>query len=298
MPFPWKKAKGTRFSRLVADLHQSPKRGGSLVVETGFPTSLVDLFVKNRDRLRKPTKRKPTSSQIQTPPTTTHQPPSPPQSSPSSTRNEELQSPRIDVGNKLVLVNRESQQQEEAEEETVACHAAFKFLLVVALAFCARNLALWIMLVAFLLMLTEFVWTRFLRPESKGVFWDSWVPNGLSVLNRLDKKLGSSAAAAEELVVKREATVSLDPCGMIELEDDCVEEIEIAESESESESLKTEMKVEEEMTETSIREILTCEAERSRRARIKRTLVKKFVPKKLRQGRKQWKSNNKDESCS
>ncbi|GAV65629.1 hypothetical protein CFOL_v3_09144 [Cephalotus follicularis] len=55
MPLPWKK---TRISRLVADL-QSPKRGGSLVVETGFPTSLIDLFVKNRDRLKKKKKSKP-----------------------------------------------------------------------------------------------------------------------------------------------------------------------------------------------------------------------------------------------
>lgn len=57
MPLLWKKAKTTRMSRMVADL-QSPKRGGSLVVETGFPTSLIDLFVKNRDRLRKPSIKK------------------------------------------------------------------------------------------------------------------------------------------------------------------------------------------------------------------------------------------------
>ncbi|CAK7357331.1 unnamed protein product [Dovyalis caffra] len=57
MPLPWKKNKGSRFSRIVADL-QSPKRGNSLVVETGFPTSLVDLFHKNRERLRKPTAKK------------------------------------------------------------------------------------------------------------------------------------------------------------------------------------------------------------------------------------------------
>ncbi|XP_030552389.1 uncharacterized protein LOC115756672 [Rhodamnia argentea] len=58
MPLPWKKSRVTRISRLVADLQSSPRRGGSLVVETGFPTSLVDLFVKNRDRLRKPSRRK------------------------------------------------------------------------------------------------------------------------------------------------------------------------------------------------------------------------------------------------
>ncbi|KAL3729713.1 hypothetical protein ACJRO7_026795 [Eucalyptus globulus] len=58
MPLPWKKSRVTRISRLVADLQSSPRRGGSLVVETDFPTSLIDLFVKNRDRLRKPSRRK------------------------------------------------------------------------------------------------------------------------------------------------------------------------------------------------------------------------------------------------
>lgn len=56
MPWPWKKAKVSRISRLVADLQ--PPRPNSLVVETGFPTSLVDLFVKNRDRLKKPIKKR------------------------------------------------------------------------------------------------------------------------------------------------------------------------------------------------------------------------------------------------
>ncbi|PQM37221.1 uncharacterized protein Pyn_18362 [Prunus yedoensis var. nudiflora] len=56
MPLPWKKMRVNRISQFVADL-QSPKRGGSLVVQTGFPTSLVDLFVKNRDHLKKPSKK-------------------------------------------------------------------------------------------------------------------------------------------------------------------------------------------------------------------------------------------------
>ncbi|ESQ44559.1 hypothetical protein EUTSA_v10003311mg [Eutrema salsugineum] len=51
MSLPWKKS--GRISRFMSEFQQSPKRGGSLVVETGFPTSLIDLFVKNRDRLKK-----------------------------------------------------------------------------------------------------------------------------------------------------------------------------------------------------------------------------------------------------
>ncbi|CAN0911554.1 hypothetical protein LINGRAHAP2_LOCUS26936 [Linum grandiflorum] len=60
MPLPWKKSKVATISRLVTDLHHhSPNRGNSLVVQTGFPASLVDLFYKNRDRLKK--KKKPSS---------------------------------------------------------------------------------------------------------------------------------------------------------------------------------------------------------------------------------------------
>ncbi|XP_073311576.1 uncharacterized protein [Primulina huaijiensis] len=61
MPFPWKKVKSIRISRLLNDhLHNSQKRrdGSSLVVETGFPTSLIDLFIKNREKLKNSSKKK------------------------------------------------------------------------------------------------------------------------------------------------------------------------------------------------------------------------------------------------
>ncbi|XP_052201902.1 uncharacterized protein LOC127807819 isoform X1 [Diospyros lotus] len=58
MHLPWKHSKSKRISNLVADHLHPPKRGGSLPVETGFPTSLVDLFHKNRDRLKKRSKKK------------------------------------------------------------------------------------------------------------------------------------------------------------------------------------------------------------------------------------------------
>ncbi|WCJ24342.1 ethylene-responsive nuclear protein / ethylene-regulated nuclear protein (ERT2) [Euphorbia peplus] len=57
MPSPWKKAAGlSRITRFMADLHPT-KPCTSMVVQTGFPTSLVDLFVKNSCRLKKPTKK-------------------------------------------------------------------------------------------------------------------------------------------------------------------------------------------------------------------------------------------------
>ncbi|XWS16665.1 hypothetical protein CRYUN_Cryun34aG0110500 [Craigia yunnanensis] len=288
MPFPWKKAKVTRISRLVADLHQSPQHGGSLVVQTGFPTSLIDLFVKNRDRLRKSPKRK-SSPQIQTP--LTHLPSSPPQSFPAPPFHEELQSPQIDFG-KLVLINREC-------EERIAFHVALKIFLVVALVVSTRNLALWIMMVAFLLVIIEFVGTSvfgFLRPKSKTFFFDSWIGKGLLVFKKWDWEQESSA---EELVVKQQGTVFPDSYEWIELEDDCIEEIQIAEPKLDCvsvgkgcESLETQIKVEEMETR---REILICKRERGRSARIKRNFIKKFVPKKLRHGKQQGKSNNKDQ---
>ncbi|XP_077210699.1 ethylene-responsive nuclear protein / ethylene-regulated nuclear protein (ERT2) [Tasmannia lanceolata] len=56
MPLLWKKAKIGRISRFVSDLRS--KRSRSLVVQTGFPTSLADLIVQNRDRLKKSSKKK------------------------------------------------------------------------------------------------------------------------------------------------------------------------------------------------------------------------------------------------
>ncbi|CAN0890321.1 hypothetical protein LINGRAHAP2_LOCUS16365 [Linum grandiflorum] len=49
---------------MVTDLHHhSSKHGNSLVVQSGFPASLVDLFYKNRDRLKK---KEPSSRKMKT----------------------------------------------------------------------------------------------------------------------------------------------------------------------------------------------------------------------------------------
>ncbi|KAL4366908.1 hypothetical protein GQ457_05G025940 [Hibiscus cannabinus] len=215
MHFPWKKSKVARIARLVAGLHQSPKRGGSLVVETGFPTSLVDLFVKNRDRLRKSSKRK---CRFVAPPT-------PPLA--QSPCNEDLQSPDMDVG-EVVFISRENN-----DDRRIPFHVAFKVLLAVALAVCTGSLAIWILIAALVLVLIKFAGARswgFLRPESE-------IPNGLK------------SRAGE--------TESPDPCELIELRDE----------------LKMESGKE------------TCKSEGSRSSRIKTSLIKKFVPKKLRHGK-------------
>ncbi|RID45088.1 hypothetical protein BRARA_I01841 [Brassica rapa] len=69
MSLRWNKQKTGRLSRFMSELQHSPKRGGIMVVETGFPTSLIHLFVKNRDRLKKSSSRtKRILRQIQTAP--------------------------------------------------------------------------------------------------------------------------------------------------------------------------------------------------------------------------------------
>nr|XP_016494591.1 PREDICTED: uncharacterized protein LOC107813800 [Nicotiana tabacum] len=59
--FPWKKVKkGASISQMVKKHVMNSQRGAGsspLMVETGFPTSLVDLVVKNRSRFKKKTKK-------------------------------------------------------------------------------------------------------------------------------------------------------------------------------------------------------------------------------------------------
>lgn len=61
MPVPWKKSKS---SKVFGDRMNSSKNGGSLVVETGFPTSIVDLFHKHRDKIMKKSLNKKQSQEI------------------------------------------------------------------------------------------------------------------------------------------------------------------------------------------------------------------------------------------
>lgn len=242
------------------------------MVETGFPTSLIDLFVKNRDRLRKSSKRK-SVPQILIP--------SPP-------CNEELQSPDMDDG-ELVIITR------EGDDEKIGLHLVFKISLMVALAVSTRNLAVWIMMASLLLVAIEFVGTHFLGflgPQSKTLFFDSWIRKGLK-------------SRADELVEKQQGTDFPGPCEVIELKDGIRRETAIVTCNSER-SRRTDfpdpcevIELKEEMRREGA--TITCKSERSRSARFKTSLIKKFVPKKLRheKRKKQGKSNNKkDEESS
>lgn len=60
MPSPSKKPRaGSALARFISSLRPDRRSGatGSLPVQTGFPTSLADLYVKNQSRLKKPSKK-------------------------------------------------------------------------------------------------------------------------------------------------------------------------------------------------------------------------------------------------
>ncbi|KAK3432591.1 hypothetical protein EUGRSUZ_D00100 [Eucalyptus grandis] len=189
MPLPWKKSRVTRISRLVADLQSSPRRGGSLVVETGFPTSLIDLFVKNRDRLRKPSRRKaaaeedeeeeePPELQISHPvltsplpahlvvrgPDPLHDPPPPaaPAAPPAAAAagSRAVDDGAVDGADGDYVGG-------GSGKSNSVFSAVFKVFVVVVLALSTKGLVIGVMMSAFLLLFLEFVGKRvvgFLRP--------------------------------------------------------------------------------------------------------------------------------------
>lgn len=164
MSLPWKKPKSGRLLRFMSEFQQSPKRGGSLFVETGFPTSLIDLFFKNRDRLKKsPSKRfQRIERQIQTAPN----------ASSLSSQDTILEKPsRIKtVRSKIENVNYKLAAEKKHAIKNSVCGGsgavilmAFKVLVVALLALSTKKkLTIGITLSAFALLLTELVTARVL----------------------------------------------------------------------------------------------------------------------------------------
>ncbi|KAK1284547.1 hypothetical protein QJS10_CPB21g01070 [Acorus calamus] len=159
MPLPWKTAKISAVTRFVSGL-RSRRRGSSLVVETGFPTSLADLVVKNRDRLKKSAKRRaspsppaadpdggiaddPTPAVVAAPAEEESDPPDPPVI--------EIEEDRLDP---TVVV---------AEERQMRFGWAPKVMLLVAMAIGTKKLTLGITVSAFVLLFFELWGIRLFR---------------------------------------------------------------------------------------------------------------------------------------
>ncbi|KAF5729270.1 ethylene-responsive nuclear family protein [Tripterygium wilfordii] len=306
MPLPWKKTRVARISRLVADL-QSPKHGNSLVVETGFPTSLVDLFVKNRDRLKKKKKRAPASdvSAVDTvivPPS----PPPPPQpavfESHSVIEGESLRGEQKENLEESLL---EREDKIQIEDRASGCDrrwlfaTGLKMFVVMVLALSTKKLTVGITASAFLLLFLEYfgkhiVW--FLKPCLRS--------------NRIDqcKDFKTPIANDFKAPIVKEDRIAVLTIGGLESSEEIqvvepnfgvatqVEEIRIKEPDLKlMDYLESERDVEGDQD----RCVLVLNKEGSRRAKLK-AKIKKIVPKKLRHGKREKKRDEREpeSSCS
>ncbi|KAK7331297.1 hypothetical protein VNO77_25519 [Canavalia gladiata] len=286
MPFPWKKNRVTRISQIVADL-QSPKRGGSLVVETGFPTSLIDLFVKNRSRFKKHRSKKPVQPDISDPPPP---PPSPVTPPPTMTDPQALT-----VSHSEVLIP-SSEIEGNVNEAAVPVRVGecgsgsglnmviAKILIVMVLVASVKRLTVGITVSAFALLFLEYAGNRVVScPNvkflSQRVFACVWFQRFLQLKAETEPvqvggvELGSEALSIDEIEVV-EARSEVGICG--ELDWGC---------EKWSENGSSKGKV----LEPCPCEVSECKIRGSRSGRFKSKMVKKLVPKKFRSSSKKEK---------
>ncbi|CAN6879013.1 unnamed protein product [Brassica oleracea] len=265
MPLPWKKSKSKsgRISRFVSGLQQSPKRGGSLVVETGFPTSLIDLFVKNRDRLNKSSsKRKKNKAQTQTLPNHSHPtgrsvlspPPLPQKLYPPSVTEDLTAASKIEES-PLGAENRDDGDR-RGGGGCVMTVVVIKVFMVAVLALSTKKLAAGITLSAFALHFLERVFTLLnLCPDAQ-VRLGTLI--GKLIGRKRIEKLEESSSSQRDKV-----------------------SFEIIESVEETSTLD---KAEEREVQT-IRDVVFTK-EKSKSAKLRSKIVKKILPKKLRSYKK------------
>ncbi|XP_027338873.1 uncharacterized protein LOC113852721 [Abrus precatorius] len=296
MPFPWKKNRVTRISQIVADL-QSPKRGASLVVQTGFPTSLIDLFVKNRSRFKKHRSKKPLHHDIPDPP-----PPSPATTPPPSLSLSEIPLPTPEL-------------EPNADEAAVSgrvgeCGSGsgfnlviVKILMVVVLLSTVKRVTVGITVSAFALLFLEYAMKRVVLSSNLKFFFQRvsdcvWFRKLLLLGLRLKQK--------KEVFEVGEGELSYDSL--------CINEIEVVEAKSEVgvcgewDSLSGGVawgssRMLEDDESSCHYEASECKIKGSRSGRFKAKMVKKLVPKKFRGSKKEKKEKgvskqNEGESCS
>ncbi|KAM3284603.1 hypothetical protein P3S67_023402 [Capsicum chacoense] len=160
MSFPWKKLKKTSISQLVKDhvCSHTP-----LMVQTGFPTSLVHLFVKNHQRFMKTSKKKrPPSPLVAEPPLSSLSSMSLPLSSPLTPPPPgrcTIKRSRLkgcpEIGERIDL--------DEAVDKDKVLIALLKIFLVVVLVLGTNKLVLGITMSAFLLCFFEYSRERVYR---------------------------------------------------------------------------------------------------------------------------------------
>ncbi|OIW00782.1 hypothetical protein TanjilG_19587 [Lupinus angustifolius] len=323
MPLPWKKHKVTPLSQIVADL-QPPKHGSSFVLEPGFPTSLVDLFVKNRTRFRKYKTKKPVHFDIShpilvtQPPMLSPAPPAPPPPETSCFRDFPVVSTEAPSLMPLVVKNdvvdeddgfagssQEVKWVDECESgsgsKTVFGVVLFVFVVVVVLMTSVKEITIGISVLAVLLVFIENAGKRvvsFLMPCSDA---------NLGIVTCLTKKV-SNYVWFQKLMLKIdencEGSESLNVGGECSSSSLSFEEIEVVENKNvvvgvcREETCFRELeirekKMEEEDSNVKVVVVDSCEifsqwnkTKDSRSVKLKSKMVKKLVPKKLRGSKK------------
>ncbi|EXB75200.1 hypothetical protein L484_025980 [Morus notabilis] len=292
MPLPWKKTKVTRISRIVADL-QSPKRGGSLVVETGFPTSLIDLFVKNRDRLKKPSIKK-KKKKKKTNQNDTNQPqndiddfvtsdPITANSHSSLDDSPICVEPISEEAENLTPSESVEEEEEETEVESVTHEdqnrvvlflAVLKIFAVVVLGLSTKKLTVGITLSAFVLLFLEYVGKRLICRFLK-LFWfkkeeDEFVhvKESKSLIDEIEVGEANNNNNDDE---NREEIFSAGP------------DLELLSRDKKWGFVDTK-----EVMEDGKGDVLVVEKSKScsKRAKIRAKIIKNFVPKKLRSSKR------------
>ncbi|CAI9301262.1 unnamed protein product [Lactuca saligna] len=273
MPFSWKKkTRCTRFSQLVADHLQSPKHGGSLVVETGFPTSLIDLYVRNRGRFRKSSAKKQRENDSQTSLSTSTSSSSGLFVDPNNfssgnsdyTRSDEIIEEDIVVESMVssddkIEIDNPTKSEVEKKDEMAKLNpvlvAALKVLFMLVLALGTKKFTVGITLSAFLLFFLESVVKQLLgRSSSRRPSLDS------------KPQFESNFHETKSMKRSKENTTLVVCSEVLEIE----EQVE----------LKEEVRSEKELDEVKSEIVMEIRHKTSRRAILK-SRMKKLVPKKL-----------------
>ncbi|XP_010434262.1 PREDICTED: uncharacterized protein LOC104718251 [Camelina sativa] len=318
MPLPWKKSKSSRISRFVTDLQQSPKHGGSLVVETGFPTSLIDLFVKNRDRLKKQSSKRVNNNNNKTPAPTRRRVSSPPHPHPlppslSLQRRMSLPlklDPALVTEDPPLVVSKIEDESFVPENRRdgggngctrgggccVLMVVVFKVFMVAVLALSTTKLAVGITLSASALLFLELAVARVFTLLN--ICPDAQVRIDSLIEKLIGKRHKEKIEEEEEVTTSthdRRSKVSFEI-----VEEPREEEIRVVVPQSDSNSSmleKTKPVAEEEVEEKkevqTIRDVVF-KNEKSKSAKLKSKIVKKIVPKKLRSYKKKKKMKMKE----
>ncbi|OIW13920.1 hypothetical protein TanjilG_31809 [Lupinus angustifolius] len=265
MPFPSNKITLTPFSHFLSLLH-SPKRTNSLVVHTGFPTSLIDLFLKNRTRFKK-----------HSPP-----PPPPPPSPPSPATTPTYQP--ISTIPLVVSENDDVSGRVSDRECGTGVAVLVKILVVLALIACVERLTVWITVLAFALVFLQYAGKRVVSLFSNA---------NVAKLNNCASIEGSVSVSA--CVSCFQKVLQLNNCEAQSVQlgsTTSIDEIEVVESNCE-ESFFVDSNELDCVDESPIRVVKQCgiyehkTKGNSRSYRFKSKLMKKFMPKKFLYSKKQ-----------